>query len=137
VEAGAVLESVAPLDRAGALLELAVVRRRTGDREGAREAAANALAQADACGATPLREAALEELHGLGARPRRAAVVGPEALTTSERRVADLVAQGLTNREVAARLVVSEKTVEKHLSSAFRKLGVTQRDQLGEVLAKQ
>ena len=136
-ESAAVLEGDDPLQRSEVLLDLALLQTRAGDREGAREAASTALALADAAGASPLRQRALAELHQLGARPRRAAVTGVEALTAAERRVAELVAHGLTNREVAIRLVVSEKTVEKHLSSTFRKLSVTQRHELGQVLPKQ
>jgi DNA-binding CsgD family transcriptional regulator len=137
VSACETLSEVDPLGRASALVELAALRRRLNDQIGARDAASSALAVADQCGADSLRAAALSELHRLGARPRRAALVGVEALTAAERRVVELVSEGLTNREVALRLVVSDKTVEKHLSNAFRKLDVTQRDQLGSVLAKQ
>ncbi|MDQ1689121.1 MAG: hypothetical protein QOK42_2096 [Frankiaceae bacterium] len=137
VQACEALDGVDPMGRATALVELAGVRRRLNDAEGARDAASSGLALADQCGAEPLRNAAMAELHRLGARPRRAAVVGVAALTGAERRVVELVSQGLTNREVATRLVVSDKTVEKHLSNAFRKLEVTQRDQLAHILTKQ
>jgi DNA-binding CsgD family transcriptional regulator len=63
------------------------------------------------------------------ARPRRPAA-GWEALTGAERRVADLVAGGLANREVAERLFVSRYTVETHLKHAFAKLGVSSRAEL-------
>jgi pimeloyl-ACP methyl ester carboxylesterase/DNA-binding CsgD family transcriptional regulator len=63
------------------------------------------------------------------ARPRRPAT-GWEALTDAERRVADLVAAGLTNREVAARLFLSRYTVETHLKRTFAKLGVSSRAEL-------
>jgi DNA-binding CsgD family transcriptional regulator len=56
-------------------------------------------------------------------------------LTGSERRVAELVAQGRTNREVAEALFLSEHTVESHLSSAYRKLGVRSRTELASKLA--
>ncbi|MDQ3768080.1 MAG: helix-turn-helix transcriptional regulator, partial [Actinomycetota bacterium] len=65
-----------------------------------------------------------------GARPRRAMRRGLEALTPSERRVAGLAAGGRTNREIAQALFVTPKTVEVHLSHAYRKLGVNSRSQL-------
>jgi DNA-binding NarL/FixJ family response regulator len=57
-------------------------------------------------------------------------VTGVSALTPSERRVAQLAADALTNRQIAERLYVTEKTVEAHLSRAFRKLDVRSRIQL-------
>ena len=69
-----------------------------------------------------------------GARPQRAALSGPEALTPSERRVAELAAEGLSNREIAETLWVTRKTVEVHLGSAYAKLGIRSRAQLADVL---
>jgi DNA-binding NarL/FixJ family response regulator len=57
------------------------------------------------------------------------------ALTTSERRVADLAAAGSTNREIAQALYVTPKTVEVHLSNAYRKLDISSRRQLASALA--
>jgi DNA-binding CsgD family transcriptional regulator len=65
-----------------------------------------------------------------GARPRRAARTGAEALTPSERRVARLAAGGQTNRAIAQALFVTPKTVQVHLSHAYQKLGVRSRSQL-------
>lgn len=137
VSARDLLTEADPLEAAAARLDLARAHERLGDRDAAREEAAAALDSAGRMKAERLRLEALEALRALGARPRRSAVSGPASLTDGERRVADLVAQGLTNREVAARLVVSEKTVEKHLSSTFRKLNVTDRDQMAEMWTKQ
>ena len=75
------------------------------------------------------------ELEASGGRPRRERLSGTEALTPAERRVADLVAEGLTNREVAETLWVTMKTVEVHLGRIYAKLGISSRRQLGEVLA--
>ena len=57
-----------------------------------------------------------------------------DALTDREREVADLVATGITNREIAARLVLSEKTIERHLSRIFGKLGIRHRAELAGAL---
>jgi DNA-binding CsgD family transcriptional regulator len=69
-----------------------------------------------------------------GARPRRGAATGPAALTHGERRVADLVAAGLSNPEIAAQLYISRRTVEFHLRQSFQKLGVRSRDELAAAL---
>ena len=69
-----------------------------------------------------------------GARPRRTALEGPDALTEREREVAVLAARGLSNREIAESLVVTVKTVEWHLRHAFRKLGIDSRAELGGYL---
>jgi len=81
-----------------------------------------------------LADRAASELRATGARPRRAALTGVEALTASERRVAELAAEGLTNREVAQALYLSENTIQTHLKSVFRKLGIRSRSQLTRAL---
>jgi len=75
-----------------------------------------------------------DELRASGARPRRRAISGLDALTRSERRVAELAAGGLTNREIAQELFVSTATVETHLTRAYRKLDVDGRGGLAAVL---
>ena len=67
-------------------------------------------------------------------RPRREALSGVDSLTPSERRVADLAAAGRTNRDVAQELFVTPKTVEVHLSNAYRKLGIRSRRELAGAL---
>src|SRR5262245_40714992 len=83
----------------------------------------------------PLSEEAHEELIASGARPRRLVRSGADALTPSERRIAALAAEGLSNREIAQSLFVTLRTVEMHLSNAFRKLDISSRTQLPAALA--
>jgi DNA-binding CsgD family transcriptional regulator len=82
-----------------------------------------------------LARRAHEELVAAGGRPRRTRMSGAEALTPSERRVADLVASGMSNREAAEALFVTKKAIEFHLGNVYRKLGVSGRDALAPALA--
>jgi DNA-binding CsgD family transcriptional regulator len=134
-EAGEVLEdSPALLERARALTGLGAALRRANRRAEAREPLRLGLELARHCGADPLAEHAHTELLATGARPRRLVLTGLEALTPSERRVATMAAEGLTNREIAQALFVTPSTVEAHLSSVYRKLGVNARSQLPQAL---
>ena len=81
------------------------------------------------------REQAETELRATGARPRRVVLTGLDSLTASERRIAELASQGLTNREIAQTLFVTARTVEGHLTSVFRKLMLDSRDELPAALA--
>jgi DNA-binding NarL/FixJ family response regulator len=101
----------------------------------AREPLRRALELADACGAEALAEDVRTELYAAGARPRTAALSGAGALTASERRVAALAAEGSSNRDIAQTLFVTPKTVEVHLSNAYRKLGIRSRRELTAALA--
>jgi DNA-binding CsgD family transcriptional regulator len=85
-------------------------------------------------GAAPLADLAEAELRATGAKPRRVALSGVDALTASERRVAELAGDGLTNREIAQALFVTMRTVEGHLTRVFAKLALSSRDELPEVL---
>ena len=93
----------------------------------AREPLREALAVAARCGADGLAAEIRAELGAAGARPRTEALSGPDSLTPSERRVAALAADGRTNRDIAQELFVTPKTVEVHLSAAYRKLGIASR----------
>lgn len=136
-EAVALLErSPARLEHARALCELGAALRRDGKRGAAQVPLERALEQAEASGAEALAERALQELHALGRRPRRPARSGPQALTASERRVAELAARGLANREIAAELFVTARTVEWHLNNTYRKLGISTRQELAEHLGR-
>ena len=135
-EAVDVLEaSEARLEHARALADLGAAVRRAGRRSEAREHLRAALDLADRCGASGLAEDVRVELLATGARPRRRRLSGVESLTPSERRVAQLAAHGATTREIAQSLFVTTRTVEGHLTHAFRKLGVEARGQLAERLA--
>jgi DNA-binding CsgD family transcriptional regulator/predicted negative regulator of RcsB-dependent stress response len=127
--------SQSALERARALVDFGAALRRSGQRRAAREPLRRGLDLAERCGATTLAARALREAHAAGARPRRTAVHGLEALTPRERQVASLAAQGLSNREIAEALVVTVKTVEWHLRHSFEKLEVSSRGKLRELFA--
>ena len=127
----------AEVELARALVDLGAALRRSNRRRDSRAPLREGLAIASACGAAPLAERARAELLASGARPRRAALSGPDALTPSERRVADLAASGMSNREIAEQLVVTVRTVEFHLSRAYAKLDISSRRELAARLARE
>ena len=122
--------SQAALERARALVDYGGALRRGRKRRLAREPLHRGLDLALRCGAKRLVDRARSELAAAGARPRRTAMEGVEALTAREREVAALAAEGLTNREIARSLYVTVKTVEWHLKHAYKKLGVSSRTEL-------
>jgi DNA-binding CsgD family transcriptional regulator len=127
-------QSPARLDSARAHVDLGAALRRDGRPAQAREPLRLGLDTARACGATALMRRANEELVTAGARPRRLQFSGVESLTASERRVAKLAAGGDSNREIAAALFITVRTVENHLSRAYRKLDIGSRRELSEAL---
>jgi DNA-binding NarL/FixJ family response regulator len=134
-EAVAVLaECDARLEHVRALCALGAAMRRSNRRVDARAPLREALSQALALEARPLAERAREELLAAGGRPRRNALRGAGALTASEQRVTRMAAAGRSNRDIAAELVVSVRTVEFHLTRAYGKLGVSSREQLADAL---
>ena len=136
-EAVAALErSPARLERARALVDLGAAQRRARQQTAARETLRLGLDAAYRCGAAGLAAQARAELVAAGARPRRPALSGVQALTPSERRVSELAADGLTNREIAQALFVSTKTVEFHLRNAYLKLRIRSRRELAAALAE-
>jgi DNA-binding CsgD family transcriptional regulator len=136
-EAVTVLDaSPARVEHAYALANLGAALRRANKRAEARDYLRQALDLAQRSGATLLAELAHEELVATGARPRRIVQSGAASLTPSERRVAAMAAEGLSNRDIAQALFVTLRTVEMHLSNAFRKLGVSSRTQLASALAE-
>ncbi|MGZ4306406.1 MAG: helix-turn-helix transcriptional regulator [Solirubrobacteraceae bacterium] len=126
--------SPARLEHAKALVALGSALRRAGERSESREPLRRGFELATRCGAESLANSARAELHSAGARPRREALSGPESLTPSERRVADLAAEGRSNRDIAQTLFVTPKTVEVHLTSTYRKLGISARVALSAAL---
>jgi len=102
------------------------VHRARRQRRRAREVLGEAGSILDRVGSVLWRERVDDEVARLG--------VGrgdPQELSASERRIAVLASQGLTNRQVASRLAISPKTVEAHLSRAYAKLGIHSRAELG------
>ena len=114
-----------PLDRARTVLALGVVERRLQRKRAARETLEEALSTFEGVGARLWAQHVRDELGRIGGRR-----VETGELTAAERRVAELVGQGLSNREVASALFLSAKTVEFHLRNIFRKLGVRSRTEL-------
>jgi DNA-binding CsgD family transcriptional regulator len=135
-EAAQTLErSTARLEHAKALLAYGTALRLARRPSEAREPLSRALEIGSACSADVLVERARAELRAAGARPRREALGGVESLTPSERRVAGMAAEELTNREIAQALFVTPKTVEVHLSNAYRKLEIRSRRELSGALS--
>ncbi len=127
--------SPARLEHAKALVALGAGLRRGGHVREAREPLRRAAELAAACSASGLTEQARTELYLAGSRPRTRTLTGPGSLTMSERRVVELAVRGATNRDVAQALFITPKTVELHLSNAYRKLGISSRRRLGDALA--
>ncbi len=125
----------AKLERARTMADLGAQLRRSNRRREAREVLREALDVAHRAGARPLAARAETELRAAGARPRRIMLAGLESLTASERRVAELAAAGLTNREIAQSLFVTARTVEGHLTNVFRKLELESRDGISAAIA--
>ena len=136
-ESVAALEGTAfRLGHAKSLCDLGAALLVAGRRADARAPLRLALDTATRLGAGAVADAARAHLVASGARPRRIAVQGAEALTPAERRVASLAADGLSNREIAEQLFVTVRTVEMHISAALGKLGVRSRHELARGLAR-
>jgi DNA-binding CsgD family transcriptional regulator len=117
--------SPVPLERSRALLCLGAMHRRARHKRDARMSLETALAGFERLGASAWAERARAELAAVGGRGRT-----PGLLTPTEGRVAELVAEGLQTKQVAAALFVSAKTVEGHLTNIYAKLGVHSRTEL-------
>jgi DNA-binding NarL/FixJ family response regulator len=127
-----------PFEQARTELLYGARLRRAGRRAEARTHLESALAAFDELGAEPWAAQAREEIAAGGAPLReRAAPRSAEELSPRELQVARSVARGLTNREAAARMFLSEKTIERHLGSVYRKLGLRSRTELARRLARE
>ena len=124
------------LEHARALVDLGVARLQEGETDGARASLEEGMDGAHRAGAHPLVATAMEGLRSLGMRPRRPALRGIDALTSQQLRVARLAAAGRSNREIAEELFLTRRTVELHLTGAYRKLGTDGREGLAGVLAE-
>lgn len=135
-ESVSVLEtSPARGELARALTDYGAALRRAGQPKQARSVLEQALDVAYHCGARRIAAQARGELVAAGAKPRREAITGRNALTPSELRVARLAGAGQTNREIAQSLFITTKTASAHLTRAYRKLGITRRNQLATALS--
>jgi len=130
-EASVELDSLeSRFESARCLLALGRTLRRAKQWRSARESLEQAISTFTALGAEGWVERARAELERVGGRRR-----GDGRLTASERRVVELAAQGLSNKEIAAALYVTVNTAEVHLARAYPKLGVRSRTQLARRLA--
>ena len=128
--------SPARLEHARALTDLGAALRRANRRAEARSALQDGLDIAVRCGARPLAERARTELRAAGGRSSDPAGTGLEQLTASERRVAELAAEGHSNPEIAQALFVTRKTIETHLGHVYRKLDIAGRRRLPQALTR-
>lgn len=130
-------QSAARLELAAALERLGTVLIDAGAGQDGRRVVGRAAELATECHATTMTARLHAMLAGDGGPRHRPRVSGVRAFTPAERQVAELAATGLTNRQIAEQLFLSQKTVEAHLSRAYRKLGVRSRTQLAVHLAAQ
>lgn len=126
--------SPARLETAEAMVDLGAALVDRQDPESARDILHKGASLASLCGAHRLVEVAGTQLRAAGARPRRLGSTGVDSLTPAELRAVHMAAANVTNRAIADELFVNVKTIEGHLSRAYRKLGVTSRFELAEAL---
>ena len=136
-EAVEVLEpSQARIEHARTLIELGSAMRRASHRKESREPLREGLDMAHRCGALALAERAETEIKASGARPRRVELTGLESLTPSERRITAMASEGMSNPQIAQALFLTRRTVEMHLTNAYRKLDISSRAELPEALSE-
>jgi Response regulator containing a CheY-like receiver domain and an HTH DNA-binding domain len=135
-EAEALLaDSPARLEHTRVLVHLGATLRRNGSLIEAREVLARGGDLAQQIGARALLARATTELRAAGARRRRVALTGVDALTPAELRVVQEATTGRSNREIAQALFVTPKAVEFHLANAYRKLHISSRSELAGAMA--
>jgi DNA-binding CsgD family transcriptional regulator len=122
------------LGEARARVSLGAALRRAGHRVDSRDPLREGYELAQRCGALALAETARSELRASGIRLRREVATGADALTPSERRIADMAAAGLSNPEIAQELFLTVKTIEMHLTRVYRKLDIRRRGKLARAL---
>jgi DNA-binding CsgD family transcriptional regulator len=128
-------DSLARFEHARALIDLGAALRRANSRSEARMVLRDGVDLAHQCHATVLVSRGNEELAATGAHPRKVMLSGLESLTASERRVAQMAAEEVSNKEIAQALFVTVKTVEVHLSRVYRKLDIQSRRELASALS--
>jgi DNA-binding CsgD family transcriptional regulator len=131
---GTLERSPARLEHARALTDLGAALRRANQRAEAREPLREALDWSRGAGALAIARRVHEELEATGEKLRPLLAGGVESLTPSELRVASMAAEGMSNRAIAQDLFLTVKTIEAHLSSAYRKLDIGSRSELPEAL---
>jgi DNA-binding NarL/FixJ family response regulator len=141
-------QSIAAGTAIGATLQAAYARSllgralaAAGDRRGAIEVLRHAERELDACGSARMRDEARRELRRLGARaevrgPATAGDAGLGSLTDREREISKLITEGLTNKQIAAQLFLSEKTIESHIRNVFHKLGASSRLEVARIVER-
>ena len=128
-------DSPARLEHARTLVDLGALLRRDNRRSEARKLLRQGVELAQQCGATALVTQGNDELAATGAHRRTVMLSGLDELTPSERRVAQMAADEMSNKEIAQALFVTVKTVEQHLGRVYRKLDIGSRRELGAALA--
>lgn len=136
-QATEIADPVAAHWRAFLLTQLGTALRHANRRADARAPLREGLTLARRCGAGGFAKQAYEELQATGEKVRRWTPIGVESLTPSERRVAQMAAGGMTNRQIAQALFLTIKTIETHLAAAYDKLGIHSRRELPEALGEQ
>jgi DNA-binding CsgD family transcriptional regulator len=132
---GLVAGTQAELLRCNLLIDLGFARHFAGDAAAARTAFRDGADHATRLGVTRLAGVAGRGLLACGARPRRLQTSGLQSLTPAELRVVKLAADGQTNGSIATSLFINLKTVESHLTRAYRKLGIADRAELKAALS--
>jgi ATP/maltotriose-dependent transcriptional regulator MalT len=112
-----------------------------GDRPNAIEVLRQAERELDACGSVRMRDEARRELRKLGARaeargPAAADDSGVGSLTKREREISELIAERMTNKQIASQLFLSEKTIESHIRNVFNKLGASSRVEVARIIER-